>query len=241
MSSTKIKCLIVDDEPIGREIIEGFVEKIPGFELLASCEDAFEALEILQREPVDLLFSDIQMPKVNGLELVRSLPNPPAIIFITAYDNFAVDSYELNITDYLLKPVSYERFLKAVNKAVVQIKSKQEIKLNAATENPFIFLKAEGKLNKILLSEILYIESIKDYIKIHTLRNTLLVYSSMKAIEAKLPVDKFYRIHQSYIVSLDHIKSLMGNVVELNTGLSLPVAKSQKSALYRILNIGEGI
>jgi DNA-binding LytR/AlgR family response regulator len=241
MSSTKIKCLIVDDEPIGREIVEGFLAKIPGFELLASCEDAFEALEILQREPVDLLFSDIQMPKVNGLELVRSLPNPPAIIFITAYDNFAVDSYELSITDYLLKPVSYERFLKAVNKAVLQIKGKQEIKPNTTTDNPYIFLKAEGKLNKVLLSEILYIESIKDYIKIHTLRNTLLVYSSMKAIEVKLPVDKFYRIHQSYIVSLDHIKSLMGNVLELTTGLQLPVAKSQKSALYKILNIGEGI
>jgi DNA-binding LytR/AlgR family response regulator len=240
MTSKKLKCLVVDDEPIGREIVERFVQQTANLELLASCEDAFDALDVLQNEPVDILFSDIQMPKVNGMELVKSLPHPPAVIFITAYDNFAAGSYDLNVVDYLLKPVSYQRFLKAVNKAQLYIDVAKKTEPTAGTDHPFIFVKANNRLNKVLLCDILYIESVKDYIKIHTPQSALMVYSTMKAMEEKLPVGKFYRIHQSYLVPPEQIKSLMGNMVELNTGASLPISKSHKSELYKMLSIDEG-
>jgi len=149
--SDKIKCVIVDDEPIACEIIENFVKELNYLELVAVCEDAFEALDILQNNPIDLLFSDIQMPKINGLELVSSLPSSPVIIFITAHDTFAVNSFDLGVADYLLKPVSFDRFLKAVNKAKLQIDLRKSASLpnseNKATE--FIFIKANNKLNKI--------------------------------------------------------------------------------------------
>jgi len=242
MNGKKYTCLIVDDEPIGREIIEDFVGRVEQLELTASCKNAFEALEILQRRDIDVLFSDIQMPNVNGMEMVRSLPHPPVVIFITAYSDFAVDSYELNITDYLVKPISFERFLQAVNKALMFVEAMRSNKPNPAIDKPqYIFLKADNKQTKILFNSIWYIETIKDYIRIHTPEKKLIVYSTMKGIEEKLPADKFYRIHQSYIVPIDQIKTLEGNQVELVCGASLPISKSHKAGLYRILNIGEGL
>ena len=237
--SGKIKCLIVDDEPIGREIIENFVKELNYLELVATCEDAFEALEILQKTPIDLLITDIQMPKINGLELVRSLPLPPVIIFITAHDKFAVNSFELGVTDYLLKPVSFDRFLKAVSKAKLQI----NLNKGAASPNSenktteYIFIKANNKLNKIQYKEILYIESIKDYIKIFTNESHLVAYSSMKAIEEKLPSALFIRIHNSFLVQINAVKAIMGNTIEVINGVSLPISKSRKDELFAALQI----
>ena len=237
--SDKIKCVIVDDEPIACEIIENFVKELNYLELVAVCEDAFEALDILQNNPIDLLFSDIQMPKINGLELVSSLPSSPVIIFITAHDTFAVNSFDLGVADYLLKPVSFDRFLKAVNKAKLQIDLRKSASLpnseNKATE--FIFIKANNKLNKVEYKDILYIESIKDYVKIFTKEAYLLTYSSMKAIEEKLPSTLFIRIHNSFLVHISAIKALMGNTVELINGVSLPISKSRKDELFAALQI----
>ncbi|ANI90761.1 hypothetical protein A9P82_12025 [Arachidicoccus ginsenosidimutans] len=235
-----MRCLIVDDEPIGRSIVEDFVGQTTSLELCASCEDAFEAMNILQKESIDILFSDIQMPKINGIELVKSLPFPPAIIFITAHRAFAVDGYELNITDYLLKPVSYERFLKAVNKVAARIESmKNSIPQPSAENSLYIFLKANNKLNKILIDDIFYIEVIKDYVKINTGKNIFVTLSSMKAIEERLPADKFFKIHRAYVVALKHIKSIMGNMVELSNGDVLNIAKIRKEDLYKALNIND--
>ena len=237
--SGKIKCLIVDDEPIGREIIENFVKELSYLELIAVCEDAFEALDILQNTPIDLLITDIQMPKINGLELVRSLPSPPVIIFITAHDKFAVNSFELGVIDYLLKPVSFDRFLKAVNKAKLQI----DLRKGAASSNPenkateYIFIKANSKFNKIQYKDILYVESTKDYVKIFTNESILVTYSSMKAIEEKLPSALFIRIHNSFLVQVSAIKAVMGNTVELINGESLPISKSRKEELFAALQI----
>jgi DNA-binding LytR/AlgR family response regulator len=214
MTHTKINCLIVDDEPIGREIVEDYVARTAGLEAVASCEDAFEAIDILQHQHIDILFSDIQMPKVNGLELVKSLPQPPVVIFITGYREFAVDSYELNIIDYLLKPVPYERFLKAVNKAVLYIEALRQKNQSAAaaTEAPYIFVRTDNnKMSRVLFADIRYVEALKDYVKIHTSEKPLVVYSTMKAMEEKLPAGKFCRIHQSYLVPLEQIKNLAGN------------------------------
>ncbi len=195
----------------------------------------------LENQPVDLLLSDIQMPEINGLEFVRSLPSPPVIIFITAHGQFAINSFELGVADYLLKPVSFERFLKAINKAKMQIDMHKNASLNLNNEShDYIFIKANNKLNKILYNSILYIESTGDYIKIFTSDPALLTYSSMKAIEEKLPFHQFVRIHNSYIVSINAVKAVMGNTVELITGESLPVAKSRKEALFEALQIKNG-
>jgi DNA-binding LytR/AlgR family response regulator len=236
-----IRCLIVDDEPIGREIIETFVKQLNYLKVTAVCEDAFEALDILQNKEIDLLITDIQMPKINGMEFVRSLPLPPVIIFITAHDQFAVNSYDLGVADYLLKPVSFERFLKAVNKASRQIDLHKRKNVaspdseNKATE--YIFIKANNKLNKIQYKDIFYIESIKDYIKIFTAEGTFVTYSSMKAIEEKLPSARFARIHNSYLVQVNVVKAVMGNTVELTGGVSLPISRSHKDKLFIALKI----
>lgn len=233
-----IKCLIVDDEPLGREILETFVKKIPSLDLIAVCEDAFEALDILENHSVDLLLSDIQMPEINGLEFVRSLPSPPVIIFITAYDHFAVNSFELGVADYLLKPVSFDRFLKAVNKAKMQIDMKKHGAAVSNNENlEYFFIKSDNKLNKVIFRNIQYLEATGDYIKIFTSEPVLLSYSSLKAMEEKLPLDQFVRIHNSYIVSVNAVKAVSGNYVELINGTSLPVAKSRKESLFAALQI----
>lgn len=233
--------MVVDDEPIGRDIMESFVKKISFLELVAVCEDAFEALEILENHPVDLLLSDIQMPEINGLEFVRSLPSPPVIIFITAYDQFAVNSFELGVADYLLKPVSFDRFLKAINKARIQIDLQKQPSHSVNNENQdYFFIKANNKLNKILYSNILYIESMGDYIKIFNTDETVVSYSSMKAVEEKIPFNRFVRIHKSYIISINAVKAVNGNNVELINGTSLPVAKSHKEELFIALKIKDG-
>jgi len=239
MSIRKVRCLILDDEPIARDIIERFILQTEQLELIGSCEDALEALDILQHDTVDLLFSDIQMPRINGLELVRSLPIPPTIVFITAYEQFAVESYELNIADYLVKPVSYNRFLKALNKSMIFI-DLAEKKISPPV-NTYIFVKADNKIHKVELSDIHYIESLKDYVKIHISTGNLVVYSSLKSFEQKLPSNLFFRIHQSYIIALKHIKSLSGDTIDLTNKVSLPLSKSRKTELYNILNLGSGI
>lgn len=235
-----IRCLIIDDEPIGREILENFVGKINFLELVAVCEDAFEALDIMENSPVDLLLSDIQMPEINGLEFVRSLLSPPVILFVTAHDQFAVPSFELGVVDYLLKPVSFERFLKAVNKARVQIESQRQLASSGNNEYPgYFFIRANNKLVKILYKDVYYIESVGDYIKIFTSEPSLLSHSSMKAIESKLPPDQFVRIHSGYIVSINAVKAVDGQIVELFNGISLPIAKSRKETLFTALQIKE--
>ena len=235
-----IKCLIVDDEPLGREILENFVKRIHFLELAGICEDAFEALEILENHPVDLLLSDIQMPQINGLEFARSLPSPPVIIFITAYDQFAVNSFELGVADYLLKPVSFDRFLKAINKAKLQIEmQKNDTAVANSERQDYFFIKADNKLNKVIFSKISYIEAIGDYIKIFSSEPALLTYSSLKAMEEKLPFDRFVRIHNSYIVSVSAVKAVNANTVELFDGTSLPVAKARREALFAALQIND--
>jgi len=236
-----IRCMIIDDEPIGREILENFVKKISFLELVAVCGDAFEALEIIESHPVDLLLSDIQMPEINGLEFVRSLPFPPAIIFITAHDQYAVNSFELGVTDYLLKPVSFERFLKAANKVRIQIEN-QRHPASAVNNNAYpgyFFIRANNKLVKILYKDVYYIESVGDYIKVYTSDLPLLSYSSMKMIESKLPPGLFVRIHSGYIVSINAVKAVNGQLLELLNGTCLPIAKSRKEHLFSALRIEE--
>lgn len=235
-----IRCLIVDDEPYGREILENFAGQVNFLDVVDVCEDAFQALEIMKMKQVDLLLSDIQMPKINGLEFVRSLPSPPVIIFVSAHDQYAINSFDLGVADYLLKPVSFERFFKAINKASVMIDRQKQLAAIVTKENQgHLFIKANNKLNKIFYKDIFYIESTGNYIKIFTSEAPLVFYNKMKWIESMLPSELFVRIHNSFIISINAVKAVDGFMVELQNGISLPLAKARKEALFTALNIKE--
>lgn len=240
----KIKCIIVDDEPLSRELLESHIERIPFLELVKSCADAFDAIDILQTDTIELLITDIQMPRINGLELIKSLSNPPFLIFATAYSNYAIEGYDLNAVDFLLKPISFERFLKAINKAKKDIDQKAG-EAAAATPTPasatqlpqHLFVKDGHKLSKILFEDILYIEGMKDYIKIVTKQKNVVTYMRMKSIEEVLPETQFVRIHKSYIIHLPAIKSVVGNSIELINNESIIISKQHKQMLIDRLNV----
>ncbi|NVO84389.1 LytR/AlgR family response regulator transcription factor [Hymenobacter terrestris] len=225
-----INCLIIDDEPFARELLESYVVQLPQLHLAASCEHVFEALEVLQRQRIDLLFSDINMPQVNGLEFIRSLQNPPYVIFITASPHHALEGYELDALDYVVKPVSLPRFMKAVNKAQVVLSGRPAAPTVAAPE--YLFVKEGHALRRVLFAEIDYIEGLKDYIKIVLKDQMIITYLRMSRVEDQLPADRFVRIQKSYIVRLDAIRAISGNEVELyDRSESLPIGKQYKEAL----------
>ncbi|MFY0254759.1 LytR/AlgR family response regulator transcription factor [Chitinophaga sp. 30R24] len=238
-----ITCLVVDDEPFARDLMENYIGRVPFLQPIAFCESAFDAINELQRQPVDLLFSDIQMPNINGIEMIRSLSNPPFIIFTTASRDHAIAGFELDAVDYLVKPISFERFLKAVNKARNHISQKWQqaastdaVKPKVATTN-HLFVKDNNKLTKILFEDIYYVEGMKDYIKIICKDKNIITYMRMKTIEDVLPPDQFMRIHKSYIVRLQAIKSIMGNTVELINSHSVIISKTSRQELKRLLGI----
>lgn len=234
----KIKCLVLDDEPLAKEVMEHYVNMTPFLELVGSFDKSIDALQYMQVHPVELLLSDIKMPNINGLQLVNSLAKKPLIIFVTAYRDYALESYDSGAIDYLIKPVPYDRFLKAIVRAKdflisdsgSQNKPKEE-------ENDRIFIKANGKLVKLLFEDIVYLESLKDYLKFYISDNEQHVtYATMKVIEEKLP-EYFFRIQRSYIINTKHIMSFYGNTVRMKHGIDLPISISMKQQLYEKLGI----
>jgi DNA-binding LytR/AlgR family response regulator len=210
-----MKCIIIDDEPLAIELLEDFISKIPFLELVASCSNGFEATSILQEQKIDLIFTDIEMPDFSGIDFIKSLEVKPLFIFTTAYSHYAVEGFNLNAIDYLVKPIPFHRFLKAATRAqnLLSLKIEEE-KPTLDKENiqEFIFVKSEYENLKINLSDIKYIESLKDYIKIHTHKEKpILTLSSLKSFEEKLGKLNFIRVHKSYIVSLKHIYSVQRN------------------------------
>ncbi|MBV6880840.1 LytTR family DNA-binding domain-containing protein [Epilithonimonas ginsengisoli] len=232
----KLRCIVLDDEPIGREIIENFVKEIDFLELVDSFEDPVKAIMFLESNKVDLIFSDIQMPKINGLDLVKSLENPPVIIFITAHRDFALDGFETGATDYLVKPVRFDRFLKAVNKAKDYINLKQKSTVHQVNSDR-IFIKSDGKLTKILLDEILYVEAQGDYLKIVIQNGTYNTLATLKSMDEVLTLPKFFRVQRSFIINLEAIRSISGNMVELVNGKSISIALNKKEELFQLLGI----
>ncbi|PSL49406.1 LytTR family two component transcriptional regulator [Chitinophaga niastensis] len=232
----RIKCLVVDDEPFAREIMETYIARLPYLELVAFCENAFDATDILQQHTVDLLFSDIQMPRINGVEMIRSLPNPPLVVFATAFPEYAIEGFELDVVDYLVKPFPFDRFLKAVTKAknILHQKKEESAKQQAAAH---LFVKDNFKLTKVLFDDIYYVEGMKDYVKLVTKQKNIVTYMRMKNLEAILPSDRFIRIHKSYIVQANAIKAIMGNSAELVNNESIIIAKQYKQQLNKILGI----
>ncbi|HAY3536774.1 LytR/AlgR family response regulator transcription factor [Elizabethkingia anophelis] len=232
----KLNCIIIDDEPLGREVIESFVQGIPFLSLIKSYGDPTEALLYLQNNTVDIVFSDIKMPKINGMELVKSLSNPPVIIFITAHRDFALDGFDTGATDYLVKPVRFDRFLKAVNRAKDYIALKQIPSIQQVNTDR-IFIKSEGKLVKILLDEILYVEAQGDYLKIVIDSATYTTQATLKSMEEILISPDFFRVQRSFILNTEAIRSVNANMVELINGKTISIALNKKDELFSLLGI----
>lgn len=236
-----INVIIVDDEPLALDVLETYIEKIPELNLVQRCNNALEANEALNAHDIDLMFLDIQMPQLTGTDFLKTLAKPPLVIFTTAYANYAVEGFELNAIDYLLKPISLERFMKAVNKAKEHLDLQKAPGTGSGGEDDpdFIFVKADKKLIKIKYSDIIYIEGLKDYVIIRQETGRVITLQTMKSLEAKLPSNMFKRIHRSYIVNLDRIKAIMGNMVEViekNQVKHLPVGKNYRDELLQIVN-----
>lgn len=219
-----IQCIIAEDEPLARDILETYVRDHPALKLVDSCKDAFETQASLADKHCDLLFLDISMPQVSGINLLRSLVDPPLVIFTTAYPEFAVEGYELSVVDYLLKPFSFERFLKAVNKAQTILRAAGQ-KMPAPGTNDFLFFKVDRKLKKVEVADIRFAEAIGDYVKLHTNQEVLVLSESLRNLQEQLPEHLFFRIHKSYIISLNHIEFVEGNYVRLGQS-DLPIGAS---------------
>lgn len=230
-------CLIIDDEPLARKLIQDHVVKIPGFEVVGMCGNAMEAMVILNQKKVDLIFLDIQMPQMTGLDFLRTVHPKPGVIITSAYREYALEGFELDVVDYLLKPVTFERFFKAVSKFCQQVPNgngKPPV-LNDGTENgAFIYVKENKKHVKICFHEIIYIEGFSEYIKIYTAQKRVITKLSLSWMESQLPEDHFLRIHKSYIIALSAIEAFTANTIDVG-GKELPIGRSYKNLVSKSL------
>ena len=229
--------MIVDDEPLAIEVLESFVKRMDVLELVGSCTNAVSAFDMLKKNAVDVLFLDIQMPKLTGIEFLKILNPAPKVIFTTAYRDYAVESYELNVVDYLLKPIAFDRFLMAINKVIEEKASPVHESIAQVSEHqdPYLFLKHDRKMVKVYLKDITYIESLKDYVRVKTTNGKEIIsLQKISYLEKKLPSDCFLRIHKSYLISLRKISAFTANAVEIN-GQEVPIGRSYKSTVMKVL------
>ena len=237
----KINCLIVDDEELARNLIENYIKRLQHLNIVGKCANPFEAMQVLQEQEVDLIFLDIQMPDLTGIEFLKTLPHKPLVIFTTAYKEYAMEGFELDVVDYLLKPFRFERFLQAINKAGKLLKSdNKKIDNNTSThiapieakQNDYILVKSEFKVFRIFYRDILYIESMKEYVAYHTAAGRTLSLGSLKKLEQELPAELFMRIHKSFIANIGCITTLEGNMVHLGKQ-KLPIGSSYKAEVMK--------
>jgi len=222
-----ITCIITDDEPFARKGLQGYVEKISFLDLKGVCEDALQLSDMLQQQPVDLLFLDIQMPHITGIDFIKALSRPPKVIFTTAYEQYALQGFELDVMDYLLKPISYDRFLKAAWKARDYFALRES---NPATITPYIFIKVNGKLEKVNFEDILYIEGMENYVAIHLSGKKLITHSTIKSLVEKLPQGQFVQTHKSFVVAINKVESIEGNTLHIQKH-QVPISKYMREAV----------
>ncbi len=234
-ANKNINCLIVDDEAVAREIIATHLSKLDNITVVASCSHAMEALNIIRTHTIDLLFLDINMPEISGISLAKSINKSIKIIFTTAYRTYAVEGFELQAVDYLLKPISFERLLKSVNTYFDIYSNFNENLTNQKDNNTFIFVRADRKMIKINFNAICYVESYSDYIKIHLNNETIVTRETISAIEAKLPTNQFIRIHRSYIVSIPKIESFTNDYISIKNQ-DLTISRSYKKDVLKLLD-----
>jgi DNA-binding LytR/AlgR family response regulator len=228
----QIKCVITDDEPFSRKGLQGYIDRIDFFDLAGICEDALQLGELLRHKQVDLLFLDIEMPYVTGIEFLKSLASPPRIIFTTAYEKYAVQGFDLDILDYLLKPISFERFLKAANKAFEYF----QIQEATSAAQDYIFVKADNRLEKIHFSDVIFIEALENYIAIQLKDRRVITHLTLTSLKDKLPGKDFIQPHKSFVISIDKVNSIEGNILHAG-GFKIPISKYQKDdVMERIVN-----
>ena len=234
---TQIKCIIVDDEPMARDVIKRYIQQMPKLKLITEFGNAIDATIFLQEQSVDIIFLDIRMPQLTGTEFVRSLRTVPKIIFTTAHKEYAHEGFELDVTDYLLKPIRFDRFLRAVNKAFPQKQPEIEPIMQPAKESTpmasFIYLRVDRRMIKVLLDDILYVESDKDYVKVYTEKGYFITRQTIASVEAMLSASKFIRVHRSYIVSLNKLKSYTTETVEIGN-MELPIGKLYRNIFLKL-------
>ena len=233
-----MNCLIVDDEALARKLLTDYVQKIEGLKLIGVATNALEAKNILSNQKVDLLFLDIQMPNLTGIELLKILKDPPITILTTAYSEYALEGYQLNVIDYLLKPIAFERFYRAVAKSIDYFKlSQQSIESSVATseKGDYFFVKSDSKIVKVDFPDILHIEGMREYVRIHTLNEKIITLISLQKLLDTLPQSNFTRIHKSFIINIDHIKSVQGNAVSIGNDV-LPVSKTYRDSFLKKIN-----
>jgi len=230
-----IRCLIIDDEPPAREIIRRYIEQVSTLQLAGECANAMQAFAILQQQPIDLMFLDIRMPQLNGNDFLKTLKNTPRVIFTTAYPEYAVEGYELDVVDYLVKPIAFERFLKAVNKVYQQTPAKPELQAEEKKTESFVYFRADRKMVKVMLQDILYVESMKDYVKVFTTKGMIITKQSISSVEAMLPEKEFIRSHRSYIVSVRHIKSFTSELIGIQN-TEIPIGKLFRNEVMKTLD-----
>jgi two-component system, LytTR family, response regulator LytT len=224
-----LKILLVDDEYLALNLLEQFAQELPNLEVVGKVKSPIQALDILQNQPVDILFLDIQMPTLSGINLLKTLKNPPLTIFTTAYSEYAVEAYNLNVVDYLLKPFSFERFLQSINKAKAYLQQQVPPSVSATPEvKEYVVMKVDGKIEKIKIADILYIEGLKEYIKIVSQNRQYIALESMKNMEETLMPHDFIRTHKSYIVAKKRVQSLDGNLLDLGAKIKIPISRERK-------------
>lgn len=228
-------CIIVDDEPLAIDVIRDYISKVPQLSLVTTCADPLDAFRVLNQEKIDLIFLDIEMPEINGIQLLKSLSNPPSIILTTAYRDYAIESYEVEVVDYLLKPISFDRFFKGVAKFLRQ-RSANQVQAepqHSNVERGFMFIYSDKKNVKVFFDDILYVESIKDYVRVHTTRSNVISKSTISAYEDLLPAT-FLRVHRSYIINTTKITAFTKHDIEIDKK-EIPIGVSYKKAVFASL------
>ncbi len=231
----KIRCLVVDDEPLAAELVATHIQKMPDFELVHTCHNALDAFSFLQKNTVDLMFLDINMPRMTGWDLLKSLPEKPFVIITTAYREYALDGYEFDVLDFLLKPITFERFLKAIAKYHLRKAAISDAtpSVSDTYEQMYKYFKVNREMKKVFLKDILYIESLKDYVRIKTDKESLITYQRISYLEEKLPDDKFLRVHKSFIVAIDKIISLGSNTIKIKDK-EIPIGRNYKVNVLKL-------
>ena len=236
----KIRCIVIDDEPLAIEILESYIEKIPYVELAGKFFNAIDALQYLKSNKVDLMLLDIQMPELTGIQLMKVLDNPPQVIFTTAYDSYAIKSYELDAVDYLLKPIEFDRFLKAIEKSWKRIERSQSVEVNKVEQgvpkDTFIFIKTEHRVQRVEISEILYIEGMKNYLRVVTRADKFMTLQNFKSICELLPVNQFIRVHKSFVVAVDKIDSIERSRIRIGKQL-IPIGDTYKKDFDQLVKV----
>lgn len=225
----KISCLVVDDEPMARKGLKGYIEKIDFLDYRGQCEDALQLSNLLKESTVDLLFLDIEMPYLSGIDYLKNTPHPPKVIFTTAYERYAINGYELDVLDYLLKPISFDRFLKSCNKAFDFFNQR-------SGQSDYLFIKADNRLEKIFLDDILFVEAMENYVGIYLPNKKMVTHSTLRALYEKLPAQQFIQPHKSYLVNVNKISAIEGNTMMIDQ-YQVPISKYQKEeVMEKIVN-----